>query len=233
MILISWNELPEYMQNEEVKIYYDILKKRSRALILKRIFDIVVSFVLIVFLLPFLLVIALIIKFDSPGKVIFAQERVTKYGKRFKVLKFRTMIENAEKLGAKVTKDNDPRITRSGKILRKLRLDEFPQIFNILKGDLSFVGVRPEVTKYVKEYTPEMYATLLLPAGVTSMTSILYKNESKLLKNTDNPDEVYINEILPQKMKYNLEYIKNFGFCYDIKIMIKTVFAVIQKEIKK
>ena len=231
--MISWNELPKYMQNEEVKIYYDILKKRSRALILKRIFDIVVSFVLIVFLSPFLLVIALIIKFDSPGKVIFAQERVTKYGKRFKVLKFRTMIENAEKLGAKVTKDNDPRITRSGKILRKLRLDEFPQIFNILKGDLSFVGVRPEVTKYVKEYTPEMYATLLLPAGVTSMTSILYKNESKLLKNTDNPDEVYINEILPQKMKYNLEYIKNFGFCYDIKIMIKTVFAVIQKEIKK
>lgn len=231
--MISWNELPEYMRNEEVKIYYDILKKRSRALILKRIFDIVVSFVLIVFLSPFLLVIALIIKFDSPGKVIFAQERVTKYGKRFKVLKFRTMIENAEKLGAKVTKDNDPRITRSGKILRKLRLDEFPQIFNILKGDLSFVGVRPEVTKYVKEYTPEMYATLLLPAGVTSMTSILYKNESKLLKNTDNPDEVYINEILPQKMKYNLEYIKNFGFCYDIKIMIKTVFAVIQKEIKK
>ena len=231
--MISWNELPKYMQNEEVKIYYDILKKRSRALILKRIFDIVVSFVLIVFLSPFLLVIALIIKFDSPGKVIFAQERVTKYGKRFKVLKFRTMIENAEKLGAKVTKDNDPRITRSGKILRKLRLDEFPQIFNILKGDLSFVGVRPEVTKYVKEYTPEMYATLLLPAGVTSMTSILYKNESKLLKNTDNPDEVYINEILPQKMKYNLGYIKNFGFCYDIKIMIKTVFAVIQKEIKK
>lgn len=231
--MISWNELPEYMQNEEVKIYYNILKKRSRALILKRIFDIVVSFVLIVFLSPFLLVIALIIKFDSPGKVIFAQERVTKYGKRFKVLKFRTMIENAEKLGAKVTKDNDPRITRIGKILRKLRLDEFPQIFNILKGDLSFVGVRPEVTKYVKEYTPEMYATLLLPAGVTSMTSILYKNESKLLKNTDNPDEVYINEILPQKMKYNLEYIKNFGFFYDIKIMVKTVFAVIQKEIKK
>ncbi len=228
-ILISWNELPEYMQNEEVKKYYDILKKRSGALFLKRVFDIIVSLILTIFLLPFLLIIALIIKMDSPGKVIFAQERVTRYGKKFKVLKFRTMVENAEELGAKVTKDNDPRITRAGKWLRKLRADEFPQIFNILKGELSFVGVRPEVTRYVKEYSPEMYATLLLPAGVTSMTSILYKDESELLKNAENPDEVYVNDILPQKMKYNLEYIKNFGFWYDIKIMIKTVFAVIKK----
>lgn len=228
-ILISWNELPEYMQNEEVKKYYDILKKRSGALFLKRVFDIIVSLVLMIFLLPFLLIIALIIKIDSPGKVIFAQERVTRYGKKFKVLKFRTMVENAEKLGAKVTKDNDPRITRAGKWLRKLRADEFPQIFNILKGELSFVGVRPEVTRYVKEYSPEMYATLLLPAGVTSMTSILYKDESELLKNAENPDEVYVNDILPKKMKYNLEYIKNFGFWYDIKVMIKTVFAVIKK----
>ena len=217
------------MKNEEVKKYYDILKKRSGALILKRTFDIIVSSVLLIFLLPFLLIIALIIKIDSPGKVIFAQERVTRNGKKFKVLKFRTMVENAEKLGAKVTKDNDPRITRAGKWLRKLRADEFPQVFNILKGDLSFVGVRPEVTRYVKEYTPEMYATLLLPAGVTSMTSILYKNESELLKNADDPDKVYVNEILPEKMKYNLEYIKNFGFWYDIKIMVKTVFAVIKK----
>ncbi len=228
-ILISWNELPEYMQNEEVKKYYDILKKRSGALFLKRVFDIIVSSILIIFLLPFLLIIALIIKIDSPGKVIFAQERVTRYGKKFKVLKFRTMVENAEKLGANVTKDNDPRITRAGKWLRKLRADEFPQIFNILKGELSFVGVRPEVTRYVKEYSPEMYATLLLPAGVTSMTSILYKDESELLKNAENPDEVYVNDILSKKMKYNLEYIKNFGFWYDVKIMIKTVFAVIKK----
>lgn len=217
------------MKNEEVKKYYDILNKRSGALILKRTFDIIVSSILLIFLLPFLLIIALIIKIDSPGKVIFAQERVTRYGKKFKVLKFRTMVENAEKLGAKVTKDNDPRITRAGKWLRKLRADEFPQVFNILSGELSFVGVRPEVTKYVKEYSPEMYATLLLPAGVTSMTSILYKNEAELLKNADDPDKVYVNEILPEKMKYNLEYIKNFGFWYDIKIMIKTVFAVIKK----
>ena len=194
-MLISWNELPQYMKNEEVKRYYNILKKRKGALILKRLFDIAVSLLLIIFLLPFLLIIALIIKIDSPGKVIFAQER----------------------------------ITRAGKWLRKLRADEFPQIFNILSGELSFVGVRPEVTKYVKEYSPEMYATLLLPAGVTSMTSILYKNEAELLKNADDPDSVYITEILPEKMKYNLEYIKNFGFWYDIKIMIKTVFAVIKK----
>ncbi len=228
-ILISFDKLPKYMQNEEVKKYYDILKNKKATIIIKRLFDVITSLMLIIFLLPFLALIALIIKLDSPGKIIFAQERITKYGKKFKVLKFRTMVKNAESLGSKVTKDNDPRITKCGKWLRKFRLDELPQIFNIFKGELSFVGVRPEVPQYVKCYTPEMYATLLLPAGVTSLTSILYKNESKLLKSTDNPDEIYVNKILPQKMKYNLEYIKDFNFWYDIKIMIKTVLAVIKK----
>ena len=157
------------------------------------------------------------------------QDRVTKNGKIFKIFKFRTMVENAEKLGAGVTTDNDSRITRCGKYLRKFRLDELPQIFNILKGDMSFVGVRPESVKYVEKYTPEMYATLLLPAGVTSMTSILYKDESELLKDSENPDETYINEILPKKMEYNLKYIREFNFWYDIKIMFRTILAVIKK----
>ena len=166
---------------------------------------------------------------DSPGGAIFKQKRVTKDEKVFEILKFRTMIKNAEKKGSSVTLENDPRITRSGRWLRKFRLDEVPQLFNILKGELSFVGVRPESLKYVQQYTPEMYATLLLPAGVTSLTSILYKNESELLKNSNNPDEVYIKSILPEKMKYNLEYIEKFGFWYDLKIIFKTVIAVIKK----
>ncbi len=217
------------MKNSEVKRYYEIIEKRKIALVFKRIFDIAVSSLLILSLLPVLLIVALLIKLDSPGGAIFAQQRVTKYGKVFKIFKFRTMVSNAEKLGSKVTKNEDPRITRVGKWLRKFRIDEFPQIFNIFIGDLSFVGVRPEVMHYVKQYTPEMFATLLLQAGVTSLTSIIYKDEAKLLENAKNPDDTYVNEILPEKMKYNLEYIKNFGFWYDIKIMVKTVIAVIKK----
>lgn len=217
------------MKNEEVKKYYEIVKKRKAALIFKRIFDIVMSVFLIVLFSPLLLATFIVIKLDSPGKALFLQDRVTQNGKIFKVFKFRTMVENAESLGSQVTTGEDPRITKCGRWLRKFRIDEIPQLFNILKGELSFVGVRPEVPKYVEKYTPEMFATLLLPAGVTSMTSIMYKDESKLLEGAENPDKIYVEEILPEKMKYNLEYIKNFNFWYDIKVMVKTVFAVIKK----
>ncbi len=217
------------MKNEEVKKYYEIVKKRKAALIFKRIFDIVMSVFLIVLFSPLLLATFIVIKLDSPGKALFLQDRVTQNGKIFKVFKFRTMVENAESLGSQVTTGEDPRITKCGRWLRKFRIDEVPQLFNILKGELSFVGVRPEVPKYVEKYTPEMFATLLLPAGVTSMTSIMYKDESKLLEGAENPDKTYVEEILPEKMKYNLEYIKNFNFWYDIKVMVKTVFAVIKK----
>ena len=217
------------MKNEEVKKYYEIVKKRKAALIFKRIFDIVMSVFLIILFSPLLLATFIVIKLDSPGKALFLQDRVTQNGKIFKVFKFRTMVENAESLGSQVTAGEDPRITKCGRWLRKFRIDEVPQLFNILKGELSFVGVRPEVPKYVNKYTPEMFATLLLPAGVTSMTSIMYKDESKLLEGAENPDKTYVEEILPEKMKYNLEYIKNFNFWYDIKVMVKTVFAVIKK----
>ena len=217
------------MKNEEVKKYYEIVKKRKAALIFKRIFDIVMSVFLIILFSPLLLATFIVIKLDSPGKALFLQDRVTQNGKIFKVFKFRTMVENAESLGSQVTTGEDPRITKCGRWLRKFRIDEIPQLFNILKGELSFVGVRPEVPKYVKKYTPEMFATLLLPAGVTSMTSIMYKDESKLLEGAENPDKTYVEEILPEKMKYNLEYIKNFNFWYDIKVMVKTVFAIIKK----
>ncbi|MDO4199168.1 MAG: sugar transferase [Clostridia bacterium] len=225
----DFEKLPKYMQTKETKAYYDILKKRKFSIFIKRIFDITVSLIASVFLVPIIILLAIIIMMDSPGNPFFLQTRVTKYGKKFKIFKFRTMVQGAEKLGAQITTDHDPRITRVGKYIRKLRADEFPQIFNIIMGDLSFVGVRPEVPKYVDKYTPEMYATLLMPAGVTSLTSILYKDEEKLLKSSQNADETYVNKVLPEKMKYNLEYIKNFDFFGDIKIMFKTVIAVISR----
>lgn len=228
-ILISWESLPENMKNEKVREYYGILQSKKCSLIFKRIFDLIFSISFALISLPLMLVVAVIIKLDSPGKIIFKQKRVTEGGRVFEIFKFRTMVENAEKLGAQVTTGEDLRITKCGKWLRKLRIDEFPQIFNIIKGDLSFVGPRPEVVRYVKEYTPEMLATLLIPAGVTSTASILYKDEAKLLENAKNPDEVYIQEILPEKMKYNLDYIKKFGIIYDFKVIIKTVIAVLAK----
>ena len=216
------------MQNEGVKKYYEILEGKKGYLLAKRLFDFAASAVLSLLFLPLILLIGLMIKIDSPGKIFFLQKRVTTNGRIFKIFKFRTMKENSEKLSG-VTVKNDPRITRLGKYLRKLRLDEIPQIFNILLGDLSFVGTRPESVKYVEKYSPKMYATLLMPAGVTSPASILYKDESKLLSRAENPDEIYLKDILPKKMEYNLEYIEKCNFWYDIKIMLKTVLAVIKK----
>ncbi len=230
--MVKFDNLPSCMQNDEVKKYYDILEKKKVSLFLKRVFDIVVSAIMLIFLIIPIAIIALMIKLDSPGKVIFKQERITKYGRKFYIYKFRTMVENAEKLGTQVTVDNDPRITRIGKKLRKLRLDELTQVFNILKGDMSFVGTRPEVKKYVDKYDDEMYATLLLPAGVTSLASIYYKDEDKLLEGAYDTDKVYVEEVLPSKMYYNLKSIENFSFLSDIITMFKTVFAVLGKEYK-
>lgn len=216
------------MQTEEVKKYYDILNSKKGYLIAKRIFDFALSLVMSLVFLPFIILVGIMIKIDSPGKIFFLQKRVTTNGKVFKIFKFRTMKENSEKLSG-VTIDNDPRITKLGKYLRKFRIDEIPQIFNILTGDLSFVGARPESVKYVKEYSHEMYATLLMPAGVTSTASILFKDEAELLKGAKSPDETYVKDILPKKMAYNLEYIENSSLLYDIKVMFKTVIAVIKK----
>lgn len=226
MIMKKWDSLPESMKTDEVKPYYLALKKKTGSLIVKRLFDIIVSLILLILLSPVFLVISIMIKTDSKGPVMFRQVRVTQYGKTFRIFKFRTMVTNAEKLGTQVTVDNDSRITKTGNRLRKCRLDEIPQLLNILKGEMSFVGTRPEVEKYVNCYTPEMMATLLLPAGVTSTASIAYKDEDRLLKDAVSPDDVYVKQILPEKMKYNLEYLKNFGFFYDIRVMIRTVTAV-------
>ena len=225
-MLREWNQLPEYMQTDAVRPYYDQLKKKEISLFLKRIFDIVVSLVLIVLLSPLLLVLSILIVLDSKGGVFYRQERVTQYGRKFRIFKFRTMVANADKIGTQVTVSNDSRITRVGAVIRKYRLDEIPQLFNILLGDMSLVGTRPESTHYVKHYAPEMFATLLLPAGVTSEASIKYKDEAELLNKADDVDKVYIEKVLPGKMKYNLESISNFSFIKDIETMFRTVIAV-------
>lgn len=224
----KWEELPVDIKNEQVRYYYDILKRHTVDLIMKRIFDIVMSIVLLVLLSPVFLILGIAIKLDSRGSVMFRQERVTQYGKKFRIYKFRTMVQNAEKLGSQVTTNSDARITRVGKVLRKIRLDEIPQLINILVGDMTFVGTRPEVMRYVDKYTAEMKATLLLPAGVTSRASIAYKDEEKLLTNADNVDEVYIKCVLPEKMKYNLKAIEEFSCWEDVKTMVYTIIAVIK-----
>lgn len=230
MELLEWTELPDKMRTKEVRRYYNILKKKSGWLVGKRMFDVAASLVMLILLAIPMGIIALVIKLDSKGPVLFRQERVTQYGRIFKICKFRTMVDNASNIGSQVTVDNDARITKVGRVLRKYRLDEFPQLFNVLAGDMTLVGTRPEVKKYVLRYTPQMYATLLLPAGLTSRTSIAYKDEDKLLKDADNADETYVNEILPVKMKYNLESLKEFGFKSDCAVMIDTFFSVFKRR---
>ncbi len=224
----KWTDLPKEMQVEQVKKYYEILHCHKGSLLAKRIFDIIVASLLVVILSPILLLLSILIKIDSPGPVMFRQVRVTTYGKPFRIFKFRTMVNNADKIGTQVTTKGDSRVTRMGKMLRGCRLDELPQLFNVLKGEMSFVGTRPEVEKYVAHYTDEMKATLLMPAGITSRASIEYKDEERLLESAENADEVYIHQVLPEKMKYNLRAIEKFSFWDDIKTMFATVIAVIK-----
>jgi lipopolysaccharide/colanic/teichoic acid biosynthesis glycosyltransferase len=223
----SWDRLPDDMRTEDVRKYYDSLCRHPFGLILKRAFDIVMSLLLLILLSPLFLIVSVWIKKDSHGPVFFRQERVTRYGRTFRIFKFRTMIVNAEEKGTLVTVGNDSRITRVGMKIRHGRIDEIPQLLNVLKGDMSFVGTRPEVCKYTEQYTDEMKATLLMPAGITSNASIQYKDEDELLDKAENPDEVYVKEILPAKMKYNLEDILAFSVWNDIKTMAGTVKAVI------
>ena len=227
-MLCRWEELPQNMQNDAVRPYYDSLQSKKCSLFLKAIFDRVVSLLMLIGLSPLFVILAIMIKMDSPGEVFFSQERVTQYGKKFRIHKFRTMVKNAESLGAQVTTKSDMRVTKVGKKLRGCRLDELPQLIDILQGNMSFVGTRPEVTKYVEQYTPEMMATLLLPAGVTSEASIEYKDEERLLADAKNADKTYVDVVLPQKMEWNLRSLNDFSFVGDIKTMFKTVWAVIR-----
>lgn len=231
MKIIEWEQLPQEMQTEEVRKYYDILKKKTASLFFKRAFDLAVSVIALIVLSPVYLILAIAIKLDSPGPAFYRQERVTQYGKRFRIHKFRTMVQNADK-GSQVTVNNDSRITRVGKVIRDCRLDEIAQLIDVIQGTVTLVGVRPESPKFVAAYTDEMMATLLLPAGVTSLASIYYKDEAKLLDGVEDTDRVYIEKILPGKMYYNLKGMEQFSFWSDIKVMFMTVFAVLGKEYK-
>ncbi|MBQ4320719.1 MAG: sugar transferase [Oscillospiraceae bacterium] len=226
----KWEELPEALRTEEVRPYYEALKKHRAGLALKRVFDVFVSAVMLLVLSPVFLVLAIAIKLDSPGPVFYRQVRVTRYGKEFRIFKFRSMVSDADKKGSLVTVGGDSRITRVGKLIRKCRLDEISQLINVLDGTMTFVGTRPEVPKYVAAYTPEMMATLLLPAGITSEASIRYKDEDRLLEGAEDVDKVYTEEVLPGKMRYNLDAVKRFSFFGDIATMFRTVFAVLGKD---
>ena len=226
MRLSAWNELPEWMRNEEVRKYHEILKRKRFTLMLKRFFDVVMSLLLLILLSWLFLILAIWIKADSKGSVFYRQERITQYGKRFRIYKFRTMVSDADKIGALVTTANDARITKVGARIRKCRLDEIPQLINVLKGEMSFVGTRPEVDMLVREYCDEIKATLLLPAGVTSLSSIRFKEEDSLIAEYSQAlgiDEAYIKKVLPKKMVLNLDYIRQISFWNDVKICIKTV----------
>lgn len=230
MILRRWEDLPDFMKTQEVKPYYDILANKKISLLLKRIFDFSVALVMLIVLIIPIVGITVWIKLDSHGPVFYRQERVTAYGKKFKIHKFRTMVSNADKIGSLVTISNDSRVTRSGRVLRRYRLDELPQLFDVLNGDMSFVGTRPEVVKYVEKYQPEFNATLLMPAGITSEASIRYKDEDKLLSAANDVDKVYVEKVLPAKMVWNLKSVRRFRFLREMLTMFRTVLAVLGKD---
>lgn len=231
-MLKKWDELPDFMRNDEVKPYYDILKRKKISLLLKRATDLIGGLILLIVLVIPMIIISIWIKVDSKGPVFYRQERVTTYGKHFKIHKFRTMVNNADSIGSMVTVKNDNRITKAGAKLRGCRLDELPQVFDLISGNMSFVGTRPETVKYVEKYKPEYMATLLLPAGITSEASIRYKDEAILLNETEDVDRVYVNDVLPEKMKYNLQSIRNFCFYAEIVTMFRTILVVFGKKYK-
>lgn len=232
MLLRKWDDLPSEMRNSEVRKYYDILQKKRVSLFFKRAFDILAATILLLLLSPVFLILAIAIKIDSPGKVFYRQVRVTQYGRRFRIFKFRSMVSDADRKGTLVTVSGDTRVTKIGKFIRRYRLDEIGQLLNVICGDMTFVGTRPEVPRYTDQYTSEMMATLLLPAGITSLASIYYKDESKILDASDDPDRVYVEKVLPAKMYHNLKAIEEFSLFGDVKIMFMTLFAVVGKEYK-
>ena len=233
MLIKKWEKLPPELQIEEVREYWERLRKKNFSLFWKRVFDIFVSSIVLIIISPLFLIISLAIVIDSRGGVFYRQERITQYGKHFRIFKFRSMVSGADKKGTLVTTGNDSRVTRVGKFIRKFKIDEMSQLIDIFRGTMTFIGTRPEVPKYVEQYKAEYLATLLLPAGVSSTASIMFKNENDMLKNMGNADEIYINQILPIKMKWNLLDIKKYSFWRDIKICFRTIFAVLGKKYKE
>lgn len=225
-MLRSWEALPDSMRTEAVRPYYEILRGKRTELAAVRAVDIVLAAVSLTALLPVSAGIAAAILFDDGAPVIFSQERITQYCRPFRMYKFRTMRRAEEKRGLRLTSQGDDRVTRTGNVLRRLHLDEIPQLLNVLKGEMTLVGTRPEVAEYVSCYSDEMMATLLLPAGITSEASIAFRDESEMLSEADNVEEVYINRILPAKMKINLDELKKFSVQRNMHTIFRTVTAL-------
>lgn len=228
MALKAWNDLPKGLQKPEIRPYYEVLSRKKLSLKIKRIFDFTASALLLLIFSPIMIVLSILITLDSPGGAFYRQERVTTYGRIFRIHKFRTMVSGADKIGTLVTVNNDRRVTKIGSFLRKYRLDEIPQLIDIMQGNMSFVGCRPEVPRYVKQYTPEMRATLLLPAGLTSEASIRYKDEAELMEKAEDADKVYVEQVLPGKMEWNLKEIKEFSLINEAKTLISTIIRVVK-----
>ena len=229
-MLRRWEDLPDFMRKPEVRPYWEALNRKRFQLGMKRAFDLCAGGLILVATAIPMGIIAVAIKLDSRGPVLYRQERVTTYGKKFRIHKFRTMVSDADKIGTAVTVGNDSRITKVGAKLRHLRLDEFPQLFDVISGNMSFVGTRPEAVKYVNKYKPEYNATLLMPAGITSEAAIRYKDEEKILDGVENVDQVYMEQVVPEKMKWNLRSIEEFSIFYETLTMFRTVFAVLGKD---
>lgn len=229
MMWLNWDDLPEEMRLPEVRPYYDALAEKRGYLLAKRFVDVVASAGIFALTWWVFLILAVAIKAESPGPVFYRQTRVTQYGKEFRIFKFRTMVQDADKIGAAVTVSGDLRVTKVGSIIRKLRLDELSQLIDVFRGTMTLVGTRPEVPQYVKDYSPEMMATLLLPAGVTSRASIEFRDEGALLTNADDADEVYVGEVLPLKMEINLRDLKHPSIWSDVRTMLATVLAVVSR----
>lgn len=191
-----------------------------------RFFDVVFSFVGLIFLFPLFIVLAIWIKIDSTGPVFYKQERIGKMGRKFKLFKFRSMKMNADKLGLLTIGGRDPRITDSGYLLRKYKLDELPQLINVLKGEMSLVGPRPEVEKYTSLYTTEQEQVLQVRPGITDMASIAFKDENEILNKSSDPEGLYVSEIMPKKIELNMDFIKNPSVVNYFSIILKTIAAI-------
>lgn len=224
---MTYEALPQNMKNQSTRRDWDLLQKKTVTLLIKRAIDIIASLLVLVIFSPILLLLALAIKLDSPGPVFYRQVRVGRYNRDFEIYKFRTMVQNADKIGPAVTTGGDSRITRMGKLIRRCRLDEFSQLINVLNGSMSLVGPRPEVRRYVDAYTPEGMSTLLVRPGITAPSSIAFKDEDRLLVASGDPDQIYIQQILPPKTELNLKYVREISVRGDIKIIFKTIAAVI------
>ena len=215
--------------NKELEDLSKNLDEKKFTMVIKRLFDILASFVGLILLSPMLLIISIFIKLDSKGPVFFKQKRVGKNKKLFEIYKFRTMVVDAEKIGKQITVGNDSRITNVGKFIRKLKLDEFPQLINVLKGEMSFVGPRPEVPKYVELYDEYQEQILLVRPGITDYASIEFRNENKILSNSEDPEYKYIEEIIPKKIELNMKYIKRISLFEDIVLILKTILTILFK----